>query len=226
VLLWNAEGGPGSDAFTTDSNPFASFAINVLRQYARAFEDTCLKEPLSRAALKVCEFCSHQEIFILSQKDYRRPEAKLPDKKRVDPEESAAIKAHRLLHAPISLAATADQYVPPDEQEKERRYRTMVLAELGDAPDASHTNKSGKHQVSEVPPPHSRASEVQGTQAAPPAAGSGGGAAIRAVGGGSSGERPAGEVLAELDWGLPGIAGHLRFATQQVCARMEEALSY
>jgi len=75
--------------------------------------------------------------------------------------------------------------------------------------------------------------EVQGIQAAPPGAGSGGGAAIRAVGGGSSGERPAGEVLAELDWGLPGIAGHLRFATQQVCTCVRglkllgyEALSY
>ena len=145
---WTSEGGPGGGNFHNNTYPWASFAVNVARQYSIAYAATKMQYCLSRTALELCQYSYHQDIYTLTQKAQRRSVTTTPEKRseicehhrvrtscadcvRTADVETAAQKTSKLLHVPLdkSLATLSDFYARDDdeEQKKERRYQVGIL---------------------------------------------------------------------------------------------------
>lgn len=145
---WTSEGGPGGGGFHNNVYPFASFAVNVARQYSMAYAATRLQYWLSRTALELSQHSYHQDIYTLTQKAQRRSSTTTPEKRseicehhrvrtscaecvRSADVETAAQKTSKLLHVPLdkSLATLSDFYARDEDEEekKERRYQVEIL---------------------------------------------------------------------------------------------------
>ena len=221
-------------SFSNDASPWATFAINIARQYAQDHASSEFAEPLKHTALRMCQYSTHKEIYMLSSNaeqpwarshgfivrdicEHHRARESCSDCKLSSDQESAAEKTRRLLRVPLekSFATLSEHFAPEgnhrEEEEKERRYHLLVSGkDIQDCP--ADTNS----QESQFPLP-------DGTALPAPASDflCAGMEEASVVESGAEGRE---NVLACLDWSLPSISGHLAHATLQMCAYERQML--
>jgi hypothetical protein len=171
------------DALSTDAAPWATFALNVARQYAAAHRSSAACSPLTCAALHLAQYSTHRDIYHLSGGRCPAPQA-APAKaygaragdicqhhrergqcvdclRELGAAESAADKSLRMLKEPLaqSLATLSDFYAPDaeeeEEEEKQRRYKEEEEEKLRHSRQLRAGGQSGRKL--QQPPEHEAA---------------------------------------------------------------------